>query len=267
MTFLEGGDFRLHYLLEGVAGRPVVVLANSLGADLSMWDPQIAVLQRHFRVLRFDARGHGQSAIPMRPFGIEDAALDVIALLDYLQIREACFCGLSMGGMLGQWLALHVAERFRGFVLCNTAAKIGTAEIWNQRIGVVSSQGMEVIVPGILERWFTVGFRERSPQVLERTRGMLLATDPAGYVMNCAAIRDADFRDEIAKIKAPVLIVYGAEDPVTTSAEANYLSERISNASTLRLEAAHLSNVEAAEAFSRGVLQFLLKCYGEESNG
>jgi 3-oxoadipate enol-lactonase len=263
MPFLKTRDVNLHYLFERNEDRPVLVLANSLGTNLSMWGPQAALFKEHFSLLRFDTRGHGLSSIPSDPFGIADTIHDVIALLDHLHLRRASFCGLSMGGMVGQWLAVHAAERFRSFVFCNTAAKIGTAESWNQRIDLVISQGMQAIVPSVLERWFTREYREACPKVIDHTAQMLLQTERRGYTLSCEAIRDMDFRNLVGTIHAPTLAVYGTKDPVTTPEDARSLFEQIPNASTLSLNAAHLSNIEAADAFSRGVLHFLLECQGE----
>jgi 3-oxoadipate enol-lactonase len=267
MSFLETRGVRLHYLFERNQDRPTLVLANSLGTNLSMWDAQVARFREHFSLLRFDMRGHGLSSIPSASFGIADTALDVIALLDHLHVHEASFCGLSMGGMIGQWLAAHASDRFRCFVLCNTAAKIGTDDSWNQRIDLVMSKGMQAIVPSILERWYTPRFRESSPEIVERTAEMLLKADPRGYALGCGAIRDIDFRELVGTIHSPTLVVYGTEDPTTPASDAQYLAEKITNACTLALKAAHLSNIEATDTFSQGVLRFLLHCQGEQSHG
>ena len=258
MPFLHIDGARLHYRTDGNSANPCVVFSNSLGTDLSMWDAQIEQFIDHFNLLRFDTRGHGLSAIPDAPFTVADIGSDVIALLNQLQISKASFCGLSMGGMLGQWLALNAADRFCCFALSSTAAKIGTAETWNQRIDTVMSKGMGAVVPSILERWYTATFRQKSPKIVEQTAKMLLSTDPRAYALNCAAVRDLDLRTSVHKIRTPTLVVYGTEDPVTPVSDAEFLVGRIPDASRLALRAAHLSNVEAADDFSRGVLDFLL---------
>jgi 3-oxoadipate enol-lactonase len=169
--------------------------------------------------------------------------------------------------MIGQWLAIHAAERFWAFVICNSATKIGTPETWNQRIVAVTEHGMTAIIPAVLERWYTSGFRALHPDVLERTSTMLLHTDPQGYALTCAAIRDTDLRDLIASIVSPTLVVYGDEDPVTPPVNARFLLDHISSAESLCLPAAHLSNIEAAAAFNDGVLRFLKKTDGRHHHG
>ena len=258
MPFLETHDVRLHYLFERNGDHPVLVLANSLGTNLAMWSAQVIRFRKYFSLLRFDMRGHGRSSVPIASFGIPDAALDVIALLDHLHIHKASFCGLSMGGMVGQWLALYAAERFKCFVLSNTAARIGTDETWNRRIDLVTAQGMKAVVPSILERWYTPKFRENSAEVVERTAKMLLETDPYGYALCCGAIRNMDLRELIGMIHLPTLVVYGTEDSVIPFSDTQHLFERIPNACTISLNAAHLSNIEAPGVFSQGVLEFLV---------
>lgn len=236
---------------------PVLVLSNSLGTNLSMWEPQLAAFQQHFRVLRYDARGHGRSETTPGPYSIEQLGRDVLALLDALGVAKAAFCGLSMGGMVGQWLGVHAPERLDKLVLCNTAAKIGTAEGWNERIAQVSAEGMQGIIPGVLERWYTPEFRSSSPEAVRVTQRMLETSDPVGYAACCAAIRDMDLRDSVREIRVPTLVVAGSMDPVTPPADGRFLVERIVGAEYLELAAAHLSNVEAATVFTPQVLQFL----------
>lgn len=267
MPFFETSDIRLHYRFEPVRDRPVVVFSNSLGTDLSMWEAQAAPFREKFSILRFDTRGHGESSVPDTAYSLADAAQDVLALLDHLNVHQAAFCGLSLGGMLGQWLAIHSAERFWAFVICNSAAKIGSTDTWNQRIATVTTHGMAAIVPTILERWYTPNFRDLHPEILERTSTMLLRTTPQGYVLACAAIRDMDLRGLVDRIASPVLVVYGTEDPVTTPADACFLIEHIPNAAGVALPAAHLSNIEAPAAFNSGVLRFLHETYERSHHG
>ena len=253
-------DGELNYLLEGPAAAPVLLLSNSLGTDLHMWDVQMAALTQHFRVLRYDTRGHGQSLVSEGPYSIEQNGRDLLALLDALDIPKAHFCGLSMGGLIGQWLAINAAPRIERLVLCNTAAKIGSPEVWNPRIDSVLAGGaraMRELRDASIARWFTAAFAEAQPQRVEPVVGMLAQTSPAGYAANCAAVRDADFREQLGAIKAPTLIVCGSADPVTTVADGRFMAERIAGAQLLELHAAHLSNVEAGVAFSRRVLDFL----------
>lgn len=255
---LADGD--LNYLLEGPAGAPVLVLSNSLGTDLHMWDAQVPAFTRHFRVLRYDTRGHGQSLVSEGPYRIDQLGRDVLALLDALDIPKAHFCGLSMGGLIGQWLAINAPERIQRLVLCNTAAKIGTPEVWNPRIDAVlagGAQAMADLRDASISRWFTPDFAKAQPEKVEVIVGMLARTSPQGYAANCAAVRDADFREQLAVIQAPTLVVCGSGDPVTTPEHGRFMQAHIAGAELVEFPAAHLSNVQAGEAFSQRVLAFL----------
>ncbi|WNW10441.1 3-oxoadipate enol-lactonase [Pseudomonas sp. DTU_2021_1001937_2_SI_NGA_ILE_001] len=260
MSSVPLADGELNYLLEGPTDKPVLVLSNSLGTDLHMWDAQIPAFTEHFRVLRYDTRGHGRSLVSEGPYSIEQNARDVLALLDALDIAKASFCGLSMGGLIGQWLAIHAPQRLERVVLCNTAAKIGSPEVWNPRIETVLRDGQAAMLAlrdASIARWFTPAFAERAPAQVEPIVGMLAQTSPQGYAANCAAVRDADFREQIASIQLPVLVVCGTEDAVTTPEHGRFMVERIANARQVDLHAAHLSNVEAGAAFTQPVLDFL----------
>ncbi|WAF83492.1 3-oxoadipate enol-lactonase [Metapseudomonas otitidis] len=255
---LADGD--LNYLLEGPAGAPVLVLSNSLGTDLYMWDAQVPAFTRHFRVLRYDTRGHGQSLVSEGPYRIEQLGRDVLALLDALDIPKAHFCGLSMGGLIGQWLAINAPERIQRLVLCNTAARIGTPEVWNPRIDAVLAGGVQAMADlrdASISRWFTPDFAEAQPEKVEAIVGMLARTSPQGYAANCAAVRDADFREQLAVIQAPTLVVCGSGDPVTTPEHGRFMQAHIAGAELVEFPAAHLSNVQVGEAFSQRVLAFL----------
>ena len=249
---------RTHYRWDGASDKPVLLLSNGLGTNLNMWEPQLPEFAKHFRLLRFDQRGHGQSSVPPGPYTIEQLGSDVLALLDDLGIEHCCFCGLSMGGMIGQWLGVNAPERLTGLVLCNTAAKIGTHESWNTRIELVLKGGVEAAVPLVLERWFTPAFLESAPEVVARTRKMLVSTPAEGYMANCAAIRDMDQRETVRHIAAKTLVIAGSEDRVTPPSEGRYLADAIAGAGYIELPAAHLSNVEAPDKFNSAVLEFLV---------
>src|SRR5271170_1861023 len=180
MTFTQISGARFHYRLDGAATAPVVVLSNSLGTHLAMWDAQISVLAEKFRVLRYDSRGHGQSDVTPGPYRIEALASDVVALLDALQISTAHYCGLSVGGLIGQRLGIHASKRFKSLTLCNTAARIGTTDAWNTRIAAVREGGMTAIANGVISRWFTEDFAKRAPAAVGATRQMLLHSPPEG---------------------------------------------------------------------------------------
>ena len=260
MPAVQLADGELFYSLEGPVNAPVLVLSNSLGTDLQMWDAQIPAFAEHFRVLRYDTRGHGQSLVTDGLYSIEQNGRDVLALLDALDIAKAHFCGLSMGGLIGQWLAINAPARIQRLVLCNTAAKIGSPEVWNPRIETVLRDGQAAMLAlrdASIARWFTPEFAQTQPALVEPVVGMLAATSPQGYAANCAAVRDADFREQVASIVAPTLIVCGTADAVTTPEHGRFIQERIRGAERVELHAAHLSNVEAGELFTRRVLDFL----------
>jgi 3-oxoadipate enol-lactonase len=267
MPFLDTASVRLHYLFEQNADRPVLLLSNSLGTSLSMWEPQVARFREHFSLLRMDTRGHGRSSTSSQPFGLADLGRDVLRLIDHLALPKFSFCGLSMGGMIGQWLGVNAAARLDALILSNTAAKIGTPESWNTRIQLATAEGMPSVANVVIERWFTPAFRRDHPEIVERTLNMLRSCDSKGYVECCAAIRDADLRDAIDSITVPTLVIYGTEDPLTTATDAQFLAGHIAGATTLPLRAAHLSNVEAADDFTSGVLNFLLARPGGPSHG
>jgi 3-oxoadipate enol-lactonase len=250
----------LNYRFDGREDAPVLVLSNSLGTDLHMWDDQIPAFTEHFRVLRYDTRGHGSSSVTPGPYTIEQLGGDVLALLDALSIQKAFFCGLSMGGLTGQWLAVNASDRIQRVVICNTAAKIGTVEGWNDRIDTVLKGGRTAMVnlrDGSIARWFTPEFAKVEPAKVKRITDMLAATSPEGYAANCAAVRDGDFREQLKTVNVPVLIVTGTHDAVTTPADGHFMQQQIPGAEYVEFEAAHLSNVQAGEAFNRRVLTFL----------
>lgn len=257
MPFIEADNAPVHYRVDGQAGAPVVVLSHSLGTTLALWEPQMPVLAERFRVLRYDSRGHGESAVTPGPYTIEGLGRHVIALLDGLGIQRAHFCGLSMGGMIGMWLGAYAPERVEKLVLCNTAARIGPPEFWNTRIENIRNTGLEPIATPVLGRWFTPAFHERSPETIGRMRRMLVETPAEGYVGCCAAIRDADLREALPRIEAHTLVIAGTHDAATPPADGRLLAETVPGARYVELAAAHLSNIEAAERFTAEVAAFL----------
>jgi 3-oxoadipate enol-lactonase len=258
MPFAQLEDARIHYDVAGPLGAPALVFSNSLGATLSMWDPQMPAFEKQFRVLRYDTRGHGQSSVTPGPYTIERLGHDVLALLDTLKLDRVYFCGLSMGGQTGMWLALNAADRFHKLVLCNTAAKIGTPDVWNTRIEGVRKGGMKSISSAVMERWFSADYRTKSPDVVASTKLMLEGTNPDGYIANCAAIRDFDAREAVAAINVPTLVIAGAHDAATTPADGRYLAGHIAGARYVELNAAHLSNIETSDRFNTELSAFLL---------
>jgi 3-oxoadipate enol-lactonase len=256
MPFATVDDVRVHYRIDGPAA-PVLVLAHSLGADLTMWDAQTAGLAEEFRVLRYDIRGHGSSSVAPGSYTVERLARDALGLFDTLALARVHFCGLSLGGMVGLWLGAHAANRLGKLVLANTAARIDTPESWNARIETVRRDGPAAIVPTVLDRWFTAGFRARHPEPVEAVRRALLATATDGYVAGCEAVRDADLRSATRAIEVPTLVIAGSYDSATPPADSRWISDAIPGARYRELAAAHLSNVEAADEFTAVLSDFL----------
>jgi len=249
MPFADLADTRLHYRFDGTPDAPVLVLSNSLGTTLSMWDAQVGDFARRFRVLRYDARGHGASSVTPGPYTIAQLGRDAADLLDALDLARVRFCGLSLGGMVGQWIAASAPSRVDRLVLCNTAARIPVREAYDARIAAVRQGGMAAVTGAVLERWFTADFRTRAPDKVAPVRDLLLACPPDGYIAACAAVRDMDLRDEASRIAAPTLVIAGAHDVATPPAEGRFLAGAIGGARYVELDAAHLSNVESgAEA-------------------
>src|SRR5882762_10352058 len=257
MPSAEVGGARIHYIIEGADGAPVLAFSNSLGANCSMWDPQAEKLRKKFQILRYDTRGHGQTSVPPGPYSMEQLGKDVLGLLDKLRLGRVHFCGLSMGGMIGMWLGIHAPDRLDKLVLSNTGAKIGTEESWRSRIAAVEKGGMKSIAAGVMERWFTPAFRRKEPATVARIQKNLEGTHPEGYGSCCAAVRDYDCREQLGKIGAPTLVITGAHDPATPAAEGRFLAAHIRGARYVELEAAHLSNIEDQERFTREVEAFL----------
>lgn len=257
MPFVPAGDIEVRYELEGPQGAPILVLAHPLGTDLSVWEPQREALAARFRLLRYDARGHGRTTVTQGPYTIDQLANDALALLDALAIERVHFCGLSIGGLVGIALGARGGDRLRSLALCNTARRIGSAETWNARIEAVRRDGLRSLAPGMMERWFTADFRARAPEVVARTRATLEATPVEGYLACCAAIRDVDLTAEAARIATPTLVISGESDPATPPADGRALAEAIPGARYVELPAAHLSNLEAAAAFTAELNGFL----------
>ncbi len=218
----------------------------------------MSAFARYFRVLRYDSRGHGASTASAGEYTIERLQNDVLGLVDHLGIATFSFCGLSLGGMVGMSLALHIPQRVNKLVLCNTAAHIGTPESWNARIDTVRKNGVSAISEAILQRWFTVSFLERESGTIDRLRRMLLTTPADGYIATCAAIRDADLRDAVSQLRPRTLVLAGSRDPVIPPEDRRFLAEQIPGAQYVELEAAHLSNFELPQRFEEEVLRFLL---------
>lgn len=239
------------YQLDGPPAATPVVLLNSLGTDLRMWDRQIADLADRYRVIRFDARGQGATPAPRSPYSLADLGRDAIGLVDHLGIERFHVCGVSLGGAIALWLAAHHPDRLLTATFANTAARIGTAEGWEQRIAAVRHGGMRAIRDVVLERYFSASFRATEPTTVEAFGDSLETHDPEGYVGACTALRDADLGGVLDVIDLPSLVVCGSHDVSTPPEQGRYLSEALGAATLVELDGAgHLSNVEQARAFN-----------------
>ncbi|MBX6426238.1 MAG: 3-oxoadipate enol-lactonase [Variibacter sp.] len=258
MPFIDADGCRIHVEVEGPENAPALMLSNSLGTTLHMWDAQVPAFTQHFRLIRYDRRGHGQSDVPAGPYTMERLGRDALAVLDALGIEKTHWCGLSMGGMVGMWLGAHAPERIGRLVLSNTAARFPSPDPWNERIKIATARGMAPLAEPSLERWFTKSFRERAPEKTKPVLDMLLATAPEGYAGCCYAIRDMDLSESIRRITAPTLVIAGRHDPATTVEAAEFIQSRIPGAKLTVLDAAHISNIEQPEAYNAAVLEHLL---------
>jgi 3-oxoadipate enol-lactonase len=241
----------------GSDSAPVLMLSNSLGTNLHMWDDQAGEWSKHFRLVRYDRRGHGQSGVPKGPYSMERFGRDVLAILDALKIKKTSWCGLSMGGMVGQWLGANAPERINKLILSNNTDYYADKTPWNDRIKLVREKGLPAIVSGNMERWFTKGFRDSHPQAIARFTEMFVATKLDGYIGCIEAVRDMDHRALLPKIKAPTLIIAGRHDPATTVAMGESLRDRIPGAKLVVIDAAHISNVEQPQVYIDTVVNFL----------
>jgi 3-oxoadipate enol-lactonase len=252
----------MNYTLDGPAQAPLLTLSHSLAADLTMWDPQMAALTAKYRVLRYDTRGHGATDAPASAYTLDQLGDDALALLDALGIRKTHWMGLSMGGMIGQTIALKAPDRFASLILCDTSSRIPpeAKPLWEERIRTAESQGMKPLVEGTLARWFTEPFRKQGGPALKQIETLIAGTNPRGYSGCCHAISGLNLTDRIGAIKLPTLIVVGEEDQGTPVAASRAINEQIKGSELVILKSAsHLSNVEQPAAFTKAVVSFLEK--------
>jgi 3-oxoadipate enol-lactonase len=257
---IKANGIRMNYELSGKKGAPVVVLSHSLSCNLLMWNPQIDALNHYFHVLRYDTRGHGATEAPSGSYTLELLAEDVIGLLDALGTDRVHFVGLSMGGMIGQCLALNRPHRLKSLVLCDTASIIPAEAqpVWQERLDKVRKKGMEALSDETMERWFTPAFLRQNSPMVKLIREQILATPVAGYIGCVEAIRRLNYLDRISGIKTLTLIMVGEDDPGTPVSASEAMHERIKGSTLVVLPSArHLSNVEQTEAFNAALLKFL----------
>lgn len=256
MPMIDADGCQINVAIDGREQGPTIVLSNSLGSTIKMWEPQLAALGQQFRVVRYDRRGHGKSGTG-GPYSFERFGRDVLAILDALNIRKAHWCGLSMGGMVGQWLGANAPDRFEKIVLANTTCYYPDPTRFQDRIKTVSKDGIASIADQVMASWLTEDFREREPGVTNEIRRMLLATPVEGYVGCCEALSTLDQRALLPKMSQPVLIVAGRHDQSTTVEQAEFMRKSIPRANLTILDAAHISNVEQSHAFTDTLIGFL----------
>ena len=257
MPTFTSNDAQINYQTFGDAANPALIFSNSLGTNFKMWQPQIDFFQQDFFVICYDTRGHGASSAPQGPYSIDQLGQDVVNLLDHLNVEKATFCGISMGGLTGQWLAIHRPERFNQVVVCNTAAKIGQEQAWNDRAALVREQGLQPIASTAASRWFTEPFIQSNATVVNNLQNDLAAGSAEGYASCCEALAKADVREQLKDITVPVLVVAGQQDPVTTVVDGQFMVERIANSQLFEINASHISNVELSNEFNQAVKQFI----------
>ncbi len=257
MPMIDADGCLLNVSVEGRDGGPTLMLSNSLGCNLQMWEPQMKALTQHFRVIRYDRRGHGKSGVPPAPYSMERFGRDVLAILDDLNIERVHWCGLSMGGMVGQWLGANAPQRFGKIILANTACHYPDPTNWLNRIKAVKQGGLASVADTVVAGWLTAEFREREPQITANLKAMLLASPAQGYLACCEALSTLDQRDLLPEIRSPTLVIAGRHDPATPVAAGEFIRGRIPGASMTILDAAHISNVEQPHAFTEAVIGFL----------
>jgi len=254
----RNGPFRVS--LSGPEEGPVLILSNSLGTTLEMWEEQAAAFSSTYRVVRYDTRGHGGSPVTPGPYTFDGLGDDVLAIMDGLGIHRAAFCGISMGGHTALWLALHAPERFTGVAVCNSAAKIGAASAWEERAAAVRKDGvsaMKALAESSPQRWFTDAFVQAEPQKVAQAQSWIAGIHPEGYAACCEALAQSDLRAELGRISIPVLLLAGESDPVTTVADAESMQKAIAGSKIATVPASHLSNLEAPQAFDQALAAFL----------
>lgn len=248
---------RIAYSVAGRPWRPSLVLTHSLGSDHHMWDLQVQALKDQYYIVAIDNIGHGDSDVPTGDYSVADMASGVMAVADAAELERFHYCGLSVGGITGQLVAAQHADRLLSLTLCNTAAKIGAPELWEERMQVATTEGMGALVEGVIARWFSTDYPQREPHRFAAAKARFLSTDPNGYAGVCAALRDADLRDSAGSISTPTLIIGGTADQATPIEHARWLNEHIAGSQLVELDAAHLSNLDCATAFTAALDQFL----------
>ncbi|WHR57624.1 3-oxoadipate enol-lactonase [Acinetobacter haemolyticus] len=250
--------YQLAVQVQGQKDAPVIVFSNSLGTDHGMWQAQVEALSEHYQVVTYDTRGHGMSRV-IEQSTLQNLAEDVVDILDALRIDKAHFCGISMGGITGLYLAIHHSDRFLSVTIANSAAKIGTAEAWNNRADSVEQHGLAELVKTTHTRWFSEHFDYAHDVLAQKTIQSLAVTPAQGYANACRALAGADLSDQLQQIHIPTLIIAGQFDPVTTVQDAAFMHQSISQSQIEILAASHLSNIEQPQVFNQALSKFIQK--------
>lgn len=252
------GDLEVAYKIEGPAGKPLVIMSNSLMSNMSMWDCTVPALTDRYQVLRYDTRGHGASSVPPGPYNMTQLADDLVALMNALKIDRAHIMGLSMGGMIAQQIGARFPERVSSLLLCDTASEMPPRSLWEERFATARQDGIAGLVESTIKRWFTAPFIERAPAEIEKVRKMILGTNVDGYINCGSAVRDMAQTTMLLKIKAPTLVMTGRQDPACTVDQSTVLHRMIDTSKMVVIEdAAHLSNIEQPAVFNRQIRDFL----------
>ena len=248
----------VHHLVEGPQSAPALVMINSLGSTLAIWEAQVEELAGPFRVVRFDLRGHGASPVPPGPYALSDLGADVVALLDRLEIERAHVVGVSLGGMIAMWLGINAPRRVERLVLCCTSARLGPPESWADRARLVREQGTQAVADAVVSRWLTPAYAARHPELRARLRATIVATPAEGYAGCCAAIEHMDLEPDLARITAPTLVIAGADDPSTPPDHGARIAARVPGARMAVVpDSAHLANIQQAAEVSGLILRHL----------
>jgi 3-oxoadipate enol-lactonase len=259
---VQSSGARISYSVEGPANAPVLLFINSIGTTRELWSRQVAALGDRYRVISYDARGHGRSSVPEGEYTIEQLGRDALAILDAERVAAAHVCGISLGGITAMWLGVHAPDRIRTLTTANTAARIASVDFWNQRIAFVREKGMGALADMTMPRWFSDDFRASDPRTVQTFRTMVETCPPVGYLGCCAALRGEDLREAIAGIRCPTLAIAGRFDAATPPEGVVFIHEQIKGSKIVALDAAHLSNVERAQEFT-AALRAHVEAYAE----
>jgi 3-oxoadipate enol-lactonase len=257
MPSVSSSGARIAYDVHGDPGAPALLFLNSIGSVRAMWDRQRRAFAGTYRVIQYDARGHGQSSVPPGPYTIAQLADDALAILDAEHMAEAHVCGLSLGGITALSMAVRAPRRVRSLVIANTGARIGSVEFWDTRMALVRERGMAAVADVAIPNWFTAGFREREPDTVQQFRSAIESTSVEGYLGCSAAMREEDLRDSLSAVRCPVLAIAGNADRSTPPELLQFVHERLPDSRLVTLEAAHISNVEQEAAFNDALSAFL----------